>query len=68
MQVGLTTFTIGGDDTDREKDRGSRLQIEHADETVELTEEGIQGLLDNARELQAHVGHLGRILEFLARR
>ena len=68
MQVGLSTFTIGGDDADRDKDRGSRLQIEHDDETVELTEEGIQELLDDARELQARVGHLGRILEFLASR
>ena len=66
VQVGLTTFTIGGDDTDRDKGRGSRLQIEHAGETVELTEEGIRGLLESARELQTHVGHLGRILEFLA--
>ena len=68
VQVGLTTFTIGGDDTDRDEDRGSRLQIEHAGETVELTEEGIQGLLGSARELQTHVGHLGRVLEFLAAR
>ena len=66
VQVGLTTFTIGGDDTNRDKDRGSRLQIEHAGETVKLTEEGIQELLDNARELQSHIGHLGRVLEFLA--
>ena len=68
VYVGLTTFTIGGDDNNRDEDRGSRLQIEHAGETVELTEEGIQGLLDGARELQNHVGHLGRILEFLASR
>ncbi len=68
MQVGLSTFTIGGDDTDRDKDRGARLQIEHDGETVELTEDGIQELLDNARELQAHVGGLGRISEFLASR
>jgi len=65
-QVGLSTFTIGGYDTDRDRNRGSRLQIEHAGETVELTEDRIQGLLDNVRELQAHVGHLGHILEFLA--
>ena len=68
VQVGLTTFTIGGDDTDRDKDRGSRLQIEHAGETVELTEEGMQELLDSVRELQTHVGGLGRVLEFLASR
>ena len=66
--VGLSTLTIGGDNTDRNKDRGSRLQIEHDGETVELTEDGIQELLDNARKLQAHVGHLGEILEFLASR
>ena len=68
VQVGLTSFTIGGDDTDHEKGQGSRLQIEHDGETVELTGDGIQGLLDDARELQAHVGHLGQILEFLASR
>ena len=68
VQVGLSTFTIGGDDTDRDKDRGSRLQIEHAGDIVELTEDGMQGILDKARELQAHVGHLGQILEFLASR
>ena len=68
MQVGLVTFSIGGDDVGREKDQGSRLQIEHAGETIELTEDGIQTLLDNARELQAHVGHLGQILELLASR
>ena len=68
VQVGLSTFAVGGDETGRDKDRGSRLQIEHDGETVELTEDGIQQLLDNARELQAHVGHLGRILEFLASR
>ena len=68
VQVGLITFTIGSDDTDRGKDRGSRLQIEHDGENVELTDDGIQALLDDARELQAHVGHLGQILEFLASR
>ena len=68
VQVGLTTFAVGGDDTDRDKDRGSRLQIEHDGETVELTEDGIQGWLHATRELQAHIGHLGRLLEFLASR
>ena len=68
VQVGLTTFTIGSDNTDHNQDGGSRLQIEHAGETVELTEEGIRGLLDSARELQTNVEHLGRILEFLASR
>ena len=68
VQVGLITFTIGSDDTDRGKDRGSRLQIEHDGETVELTGDGIQRLLDDTRELQTHVGHLGQILEFLASR
>ena len=68
VQVGLSTVTMGGDNTDRVKDRGSRLQIEHSGETVELTEKGIQELLHNARELQAHVGHLGQILDFLASR
>ena len=68
VQVGLVTFSIGGDDVGREKDQGSRLQIEHAGETIELTEDGIQPLLDNVRELQAHVGHLGQILELLASR
>ena len=68
VQVGLSTVTMGGDNTDRVKDRGSRLQIEHGGETVALTEEGIQELLHNARELQAHVGHLGQILDFLASR
>ena len=66
VHVGLSTLTIGGDGTDRDKDRGSRLQIEHDGETVELTEDGIQGLLDDARKLQAHVAQLGQILEFLA--
>ena len=68
VQVGLSTVTIGGDNTDRDKDRGSHLQIEHNGETVELTEDGIQELLDNVRALQAHVGHLGQILGFLANR
>ncbi len=68
VQVGLSTVTIGGDNTDRDKDRGSRLQIEHNGETVELTGDGIQELLNNARELQAQVGHLGQILDFLASR
>ena len=65
VQVDLVAFSIGGDDVGREKDQGSRLQIEHAGETIELTEDGIQPLLDNARELQAHIGHLGQILELL---
>jgi hypothetical protein len=68
VQVGLSTLIIGGGNIDRDRDRGSRLQIEHDGETVELTEDGIQELLDNARKLQAHVGHLGEILEFLASR
>ena len=68
VQVGLSTTTVGVDKTNRNKDRGSRLQIEHDGETVELTEAGIQVLLDNARELQTQIGHLGRILEFLASR
>ncbi len=68
VQVGLTTFTIGDDDGERSRDQGSRLQIEHDGETIVLTEDGIQGLLENARELQTHVGHLGQILEFLASR
>ncbi len=68
VQVGLSTVTIGGDNTDRDKDQDSRLQIEHNAETVELTEEGMQELLDNARELQAQVGRLGQISEFLASR
>lgn len=68
VQVGLTTIAVGGDDTDRDKDRGSRLQMEHAGETVELTEDGIQELLENARELQSQVGHLGRISQYLASR
>ena len=68
VQVGFSTVTIGGNNTDRDTDRGSRLQIEHNGETVKLTEDGIQELLDNARELQAQVGYLGQILEFLASR
>ena len=68
VRVGLSTVTIGGDETDRGKDRGSRLQMEHGGATVELTEDGIQELLDNTRELQAHVGHLGQISGFLASR
>ncbi len=68
VQVGLTTFTVGSDDTGRDRKRGARLQIEHDGETIVLTEDGIQGLLDNARELQTQVGHLGRIVEFLASR
>ena len=61
VQVLLSTVTIGGDETDRGKERGSRLQMEHGGATVELTEDGIQELLDNTRELQAHVGHLGQM-------
>ena len=68
VEVGLSTFVVRGGDTDRNQDRGSRLQIEHAGETVELTEDGIQEFLDNARELQAQVGHLGEILQYLASR
>ena len=68
VQVGLSTVTIGGDNSGRDTDRGARLQIEHNGETVELTEDGIQELLDNVRALQAHVGHLGQILELLANR
>ena len=68
VQVGLSAVTVGSDNPDRDKDRGSRLQIEHDGETVELTEDGIRELLENTRELQAHVGHLGEILEFLASR
>ena len=68
VQVGLSTFAIGGDETGRDKDRCSRLQIEHDGETVELTEDGIQELLDNARELQARVGHLGQISQYLRSR
>ena len=68
VQVGLSTFTIGGDDTNHDNDRGSRLQIEHDGETVELTEVGVQESLRTVRELQTHIGHLGRILEFLASR
>ncbi len=63
VQVGLSTTTVGVDKTHRNKSRGARLQIEHDGETVELTEAGIQETLNNARELQAQVGHLGRILE-----
>ena len=66
VHVALTTLAIGSAGACRDKDRGSRLQIEHDGETVELTKDGIQGLLDNARELQAHVAQLGQILEFLA--
>jgi len=66
VRVGLTTSTVGRNHIVRNKDRGSQLQIEHDDETVELTEHGIQELLDYVRELQAHVGHLGQISEFLA--
>lgn len=68
FQVGLITFNVGSDDTNRDNDQGSRLQIEHDGETVELTEAGIQETLDNTRKLQAQVGHLGMILEFLASR
>ena len=68
VQVGLSVVTIGGDNSDRDTDRGSRLQIEHNGETVELTEDGIQELLDNVRALQANVGHLGQILELLVNR
>ena len=68
VQVGLSTLTIGGDDTNHDNDRDSRLQIEHDGETVELTEVGVQESLRTVRELQTHVGHLGQILEFLASR
>ena len=68
VRVGLRVVTIGGDNSGRDTDRGSRLQIEHNGETVELTEDGTQELLDNVRALQAHVGHLGQILELLANR
>ena len=68
VQVGLMTLTIGRDNANQRKDQGSRLQIEHDGETVELTEYGIQELLDNTRELQAQVGCLGQISQFLASR
>jgi len=72
VEVGLSTFTIGDDDADGEKGQGSRLQIEHYVkseryvETIELTEDGIQRVLDNVRELQARVRSLGQIVESLA--
>ena len=65
VYVGLVTFSIGGDDVGSDRDQGSRLQIEHAGETIELTKDGVQPLLDNAHELQSHVGHLGQILKLL---
>lgn len=68
MQVGLLTSIIGIGNPDHDKDQGSRLQIEHDGETVELTEAGIQETLDNARELQTQIGNLGRLLQFLANR
>ena len=66
VQVGFTSFTIGGDNTDRENNQGPRLQIEHGSETVELTGDGIQELLDDTRGFQAHIGRLGEIAESLA--
>ena len=64
VHISLVVITIRDDDPNRGDDRGSRgrLQIEHKDEVVELTEDGILGLLDNVRELQASVEHLGRIV------
>ena len=66
VHIGLTTFSVGGENTNGNDERGSRLEIEHRGETVELTEDGIQEPLNSARELQKQVGILGRILEFLA--
>ena len=66
--VGLSSSTIGRQSADHDNDKGSRLQIEHGGVTVKMTEEGIKEPLDNTRELQAQVGRLGRILEFLVGR
>ena len=68
VSVGLSTSTITKDGINREKEEGSRLQMEHHRVSVELTEDGIKEPLDNIRELQAQVGRLGRILEFLGPR
>ena len=66
-QIGLSISTFGVDKTERSNE-GSRLQIEHNGDTIELTEAGIQEPLDSVRELQVQVGWLGRILENLGPR
>ena len=68
VHLDLSTSTITTHGICKDKKESSRLQIEHNGVSVELTEEGIQEPLDNIRELQAKVGHLGRILEFLGPR
>ena len=68
VHVGLSTSTVTTHGINQDREESSRLQIEHKGVSVELTEEGIKEPLDNTRELQAQVGRLGRILEFLVGR
>ena len=68
VHVGLSTSTVTTHGINQDREESSRLQIEHNGVSVGLTEDGIQEPLDNVRELQAQVGRLGRILEFLVGR
>ena len=66
VHMSLKTFSVGVGNTNNEDGQGSRLEIEHRGETVELTEDGIREPLNSVRELQEQVGILGHILDFLA--
>ena len=68
VHLGLSTSTITTHGINQDREESSRLQIEHNGVSVELTEDVTQEPLDNIRELQAPIGHLGRILEFLGPR
>ena len=45
-----------------DQEHSVRYYMEHLDEYLELTKDGIQELLDNVRELQRHVWNLGTLV------
>ena len=60
-----SSFSVGRENTGKNREESSHLQINHSGEVVELTLEGIQEPLYNIVELRAQVGRLGEILEWM---
>ena len=63
--VSSSAFSVGRDNTGRNREENSHLRINHNGEVIELTGEGIQEPLRSVGELRAGIRRLGEILEWL---